>query len=280
MPPNFPAGTTRRDFTRNRVKKPKIYRRYAPEPYKWCKKAQNCPAGYAPRERFTAPDFPAQIKCGSTAFFPHLAHEVWPLFGVCVTTILSHWLYLYLISYLCVSFFFEGGGVKDARRLSLLLPLGKQRLLLQERAQPSAPVGAGQARDANAARFSERAAWRNCCLPSAASERFWWPELPALILNELAPDYCTQEWGAYISVHACRRHGLHRRWSGVDKGAEPAPVAVATTINVLRSLPAGHLPQLLPELVQRLLRVRSALGSAPYAAALPAAVPAAKISSP
>ena len=66
----------------------------------------------------------------------------------------------------------------------------------------------------------------------------------------------------------------------MDKGAEPAPVAVATTINVLRSLPAGHLPQLLPELVQRLLRVRSALGSAPYAAALPAAVPAAKISSP
>jgi hypothetical protein len=90
MPPNFPAGTTRRDFTRNRVKKPKIYRRYAPEPCKWCKKAQNCPAGYAPRERFTAPDFPAQIKCGSTAFFPHLAHEVWPLFGVCATTILSH----------------------------------------------------------------------------------------------------------------------------------------------------------------------------------------------
>ena len=274
MPPNFPAGTTRRDFTRNRVKKPKIYRRYAPEPCKWCKKAQNCPrAGYAPRERLTAPDFPAQIKCGSTAFFPHLAHEVWPLFGVCVTTILSHWL--------CVCLFFpEGGGVKDARRLSLLLPLGKQRLLLQERAQPSAPVGAGQARDANAARFSERTAWRNCCLPSAASERFWWPELPALILNELAPDYCTQEWGAYISVHACRRHGLHRRWSGVDKGAEPAPVAVATTINVLRSLPAGHLPQLLPELVQRLLRVRSALGSAPYAAALPAARPAAEIPSP
>ena len=121
--------------------------------------------------------------------------------------------------------------------------------MLQERAQPSAPVGAGQARDANAARFSERAAWRDCCPPRAASERFWWPELPALILNELTPDYCTQERGAYISVHACRRHGLPTGWSGVDKGI-PAPVAAATTINVLRSLPAGHLPQLLPELVQ------------------------------
>jgi hypothetical protein len=99
MPPNFPAGATRRDFTRNRVKKPKIYRRYAPEPCKWCKTAQHCPAGYVRAaggsDRLTAPDFPAQIKCGSlvalrTAFFPHLAHEVWPLFGVCATTILSH----------------------------------------------------------------------------------------------------------------------------------------------------------------------------------------------
>ena len=46
MPQNFP-GATSRDFTRNREYH-KIFRRYAPEPYKWCGKAPNF-RRYAPK---------------------------------------------------------------------------------------------------------------------------------------------------------------------------------------------------------------------------------------
>ena len=41
--PKFP-GAPRRDFTTNRVKRPKFFRRYAPEPCKSCEKAQIFPA--------------------------------------------------------------------------------------------------------------------------------------------------------------------------------------------------------------------------------------------
>ena len=46
MPQNLP-GATSRDFTRNREYH-KIFRRYAPEPYKWCEKAPNF-RRYAPK---------------------------------------------------------------------------------------------------------------------------------------------------------------------------------------------------------------------------------------
>lgn len=105
--------------------------------------------------------------------------------------------------------FSRAGGIKKRSAVIAAVAWAAwAAVALQERAAALSAVGAGQAKDANAARFSERAAWRNCCLPRAASERFWWPELPALLLNKLAPDYCTQGWGAFISVHACRRHGL------------------------------------------------------------------------
>jgi hypothetical protein len=66
FPPKFP-GATRRDCTRNRVKSPNIFPRYAPRGTlpKWCKNAQSFPSLRAGRltTRFSHPYYVSTALC-------------------------------------------------------------------------------------------------------------------------------------------------------------------------------------------------------------------------
>ena len=61
-------------------KRPKFFRRYAPEPCKWCKKAKRFPALRAGRLATRFP--PTYFQYGSTGMFFHLAPGPWPLAAV------------------------------------------------------------------------------------------------------------------------------------------------------------------------------------------------------